>query len=162
MAKWRERLVDRGFDPDRIILVAGVALLIGIVLGIVLVINAVWAGYEWVKAEAQEAEAQEETIADQGRERALDYYAEGVTVLALEYGIRLDEREVRDLLDDKEFGREIGSGLAMGIIFWDWWDSPADKARTVKDAILEDGNVPSEVMQSFADRLAKRHSSDSP
>lgn len=131
-----EKLRERFSDP--FILVAGVVLFIGVVL----VIDAARVDDE----PTVKAEAEEETIADLGRERALDYYAEGFTVLALEYGIRLDEREVRALLDDVELWREIGDGLAMGIIFLDWWDSPADRARTVKDALLERGDVPSEFM----------------
>ncbi len=148
MAKLRERF------GELFVLVGGVALLIGIVL----VINAVSVGDEpQVKPEDQEG-----SIAGLGRERVLDYYAEGITVLALEYAIRLDEREVRALLDDLEMGLEIGDVSALAIIVQDWRDSPAEKARLVKDGLLESGDVPSEVIQSIADVLAKRYSSNSP
>ncbi len=93
---------------------------------------------------------QENVISDFGRERAVAYLSEGVTLLALEYGIRLDEDVVGAMLDDKATDTDMGAGSVLALTFFDWWHSPSDKA----DALLESGEVPSEAMQRFADRVA--------
>ena len=98
---------------------------------------------------------QEDVVDDYGRERALDYISEGITFLALEYGIRLDVDVVRAMFsDDETLFADMGGGELLAFALFGWLDSPSEKADTVRDVLLEAGEVPSEVMQRIADRVA--------
>ena len=120
-------------------------------LGFVVLIIVSQVGEGGAAAPKEEVEAgQENVISDFGRERAVAYLSEGVTLLALEYGIRLDEDVVGAMLDDKATDTDMGAGSVLALTFSDWWHSPSDKA----DALLESREVPSEAMQRFADRVA--------
>ena len=123
---------------------------IGFVL-LVLVVRVVGNGGETTQGTVDE----QQEDADYGRERAIDYFSEGFTFLALEYGIRLDKDVVRAMLsDDETVFADMGVGYFLAFTFFAWWDSPSDKADTVRDALLEAGEVPSEAMQRLADRVA--------
>ena len=77
------------------------------------------------------------------REKAIAYYSEGVTILALEYGIRLDEDVVQAMwLDDETLFPDMGGGKFFKFTFFDWWKSPAEKAHVVRDSILEKRGSP--------------------
>ena len=58
------------------------------------------------------------------------------------------------LSDDETVFADMGVGYFLAFTFFAWWDSPSDKADTVRDALLEAGEVPSEAMQRLADRVA--------
>ena len=82
-----------------------------------------------------------------------DYFAESVHFLALEYGIRIDESAVRAMLEDVDVGEDLSGKDAF--LFWaaTLGDSPSEKADWLRDVILQDGDVPSEEMQKWADKV---------
>ena len=103
----------------------------------------------------------EQELGEAAREKAIAYFSEGMTILALEYGIRLDEDAVRSMmLENEALLADMGSGSFLLFTVADWWDSPADKGRFMKDSILENGDVPSEVVQVWADRVAAYQGAD--
>ena len=127
---------------------------VGLGFVVLIIVGQVGGGGAESPQEKVEAE-QGDVIANHGRERAIAYFSEGVTLLALEYGIRLDEDVVRAMMSDDETAfTDMGAGDFLVLTFFDWWDSPSDKADMVRDALLESGTIPSEATQRFADRVA--------
>ena len=100
-------------------------------------------------------EQQEDVVGEYGRERAIDYISEGMTFLALEYGIRIDKDVLKSMLSDDETAFvDIGGGEILAFTLFDWWHSPSDKADAIRDVLLEAGEVPREFMQKVADVVA--------
>ena len=79
------------------------------------------------------------------REYVIAEVVTGYSRLALEYGIHLDGDAFKDMLIDSDF--LIGEELAG------WMLSPEDIASEYKQRILDEGQVPKEVMQKLYEQV---------
>ena len=79
------------------------------------------------------------------REYVIAEVVTGYSRLALEYGIHLDGDAFKDMLIDSDF--LIGEELAG------WMSSPEDIASEYKQRILDEGQVPKEVMQKLYEQV---------
>ena len=94
----------------------------------------------------------DDVVADYTREKAVSYMADAFRFLALEYGHRLNEDSVKEMLAEALEDYEP-EGWDYGVILLDWWDTPAEKADTLRSALLEEGQVPEEAMANFANKV---------
>ena len=84
------------------------------------------------------------------REYVISEVVTGYSRLALEYGIHLDGDVFKDMLIDSDFlmGEELAGAQLAG-----WMSSPEDIASEYKQRILDEGQVPKEVMQKLYEQV---------
>ncbi len=124
-------------------------------IGLIVLVLILQAGDGSTRETVNEGQSGGDSVADDSRQRVIEYVSEALTFLSLEYGIRLDEETLRSMLSEDETAfTDLGAGEWLTFTFLDWWDSPSDKADRIRDLLLEDGQVPKEAMQNLADRLA--------
>ena len=117
--------------------------------GVVLIVVLIWGGMASLLSSDVTPRPPQANTSNPFSERVTAEMAEGVTRLALEYGIRLDEDTLKRSIAESG-AYEDASGWAYLSTFT---SSSEDWANGLKQSLLDEGIDPREWLQGLADRL---------